>query len=34
MRKNQNGVRIVLREMSQGLAAQAGPDGTKITLER
>jgi hypothetical protein len=32
--KNQHGVRIVLRETSQGLAAQAGPDGVTLTLEK
>jgi hypothetical protein len=31
--KNGNGVRITLHSTSQGLSAQAGPEGMKITLE-
>jgi hypothetical protein len=32
--KNGNGVRITLHSVSQGVAAQAGPEGMKVTLER
>jgi hypothetical protein len=31
--RNGNGVRITLHSTSQGLSAQAGPEGMKITLE-
>ena len=32
--KNGNGVRITLHSTSQGLAAEAGPQGIQITLEK
>jgi hypothetical protein len=32
--RNQNGVRITLHSTSQGVAAQAGPESMKITLEK
>ena len=31
--KNENGVRITLHSTSQGISAQAGPEGMKIKLE-
>ncbi len=31
--RNVKGVRITLHSASQGVAAQAGPEGIKITLE-
>ena len=31
--RNAKGVRITLHSASQGVAAQAGPEGIKITLE-
>lgn len=31
--KNGNGVRLTFRKTTQGLSAQAGPEGIKITLE-
>jgi len=31
--KNENGVRITLHSTSQGISAQAGPEGMKIELE-
>ena len=32
--RNGNGVRITLHSSSQGISAQAGPEGIKITLEK